>query len=118
MVRNAIAERTGCAVEDVTQVVGAAAVIFSAAGGPMKRREQLPAALALVRKNAGTSLQRLAAAGRLLLVLLSKDQAPSTYNARGVNASLNKLAAGQSALSEKQSAIIDLLRARLPPIPE
>ena len=111
-----LADRTGLAVTDATQVVGAAALIFSAAGPrgmTPPRAAQVPAALALVRAELTTSphLSRLAAAGRQLLVLLAKDQAPQTYHARDTTAALR-------ALRDEQRSLAALIRERLPPVVE
>lgn len=112
-----LADRTGLDVTDATQVVGAAALVFSAAGLPgatTPRAAQLPVALALVRAKlaACPHLARLAAAGRLLLVLLAKGQAPQTYHARDTSAALR-------ALRNEQRSLVALLREiceRLPPL--
>ena len=108
--RRRTADRFGIAAPDVTQVVGAAALVFSAAGGGdpahtlTSRREQVAEALALVRSciigNGCPSLRRLAAAGRFLLVLLSKEQAPHTYHARDTSAALARIEARLASVEE------------------
>lgn len=111
-----LVDRTGIVITDVTQVVGAAALVFSAAGprgAAPPRAAQVSAALALVRTELATSphLLRLAAAGRLLLVLLAKDQAPQTYHARDTSAALR-------ALRDEQRSLAALIRERWPPVTE
>jgi hypothetical protein len=109
--RRRAADRLGVDAPDVTQVVSVAALVFSAAGGgnPSRaftpRREQVADALTLVRaclsgEGSCPSLRRLAAAGRLLLVLLSKEQAPQTYHARDVSAALVRIEARLASIEE------------------
>jgi len=75
------ADRSGLDISDPTLVIGAAALVFPTEKGS-QRRLQATEMLTLVRENLGPHLQRLARAGRLLLVLLSTDQAPQTYAQR------------------------------------
>ena len=73
------------AVTDVTQIVGAAALIFSA--GASNRKEMLRRAHELVAAHITEqcpSLKRLAAAGRLLVIMLDQSQAPITLFQRSV----------------------------------
>ena len=78
------------AAPDVTQVVGAAALIFSA-GDTHSRRVALGSAVELVvRAATGANLTRLKAAGRLLVVVLEKAQAPNTFFQRQVTLALNQ----------------------------
>jgi hypothetical protein len=78
-------------VTDITQVVGAAALIFSAGDGP--RLEVLKGAQERVSRCAAQcpNLARLAAAGRLLVIVLDKAQAPGTFFQRSVGAHLDRL---------------------------
>jgi hypothetical protein len=80
------------AVTDVTQIVGAAALIFSA--GASGRTEVLLRAHALVAAHIAahcSSLARLAAAGRLLVIVLDKSQAPITLFQRSVATHLENI---------------------------
>ena len=79
-------------VTDVTQVVGAAALIFSAGDGA--RLDVLRVAQEWVARSVAArcpNLARLAAAGRLLLIVLDKAQAPSTFVQRSVSVHLERL---------------------------
>ena len=93
-------DRTGIPITDVTQLIGAAALVFPAdhVAGSLPRREQFPAALESVRAAAGPLLQRLSRAGRLLLVLLTPQQAPASFVARETAIELQKLREGQREL--------------------
>ncbi len=66
-------------VTDVTQVVGAAALVFFAGDG--SRLQVLKLAQGEVARTAAQcpNLARLAAAGRLVVLVLDKSQAPSTF---------------------------------------
>lgn len=70
------------AVEDITQIIGAAALIFSCGSEP--RKVFLENVLNIIRINAGPKIQRLAQAGRMLVVVLDKGHSPLTYNQRAV----------------------------------
>ena len=80
------------AVTDVTQIVGAAALIFSA--GASSRKEVLLRAHELVAAHIAAhcpNLARLAAAGRLLVMMLDKSQAPITLFQRSVATHLESI---------------------------
>jgi hypothetical protein len=66
-------------VTDITQIVGAAALVFSssevARASALERAEELVARKAAKLPN----LRRLAAAGRLVVIMLEKGQAPNTH---------------------------------------
>jgi hypothetical protein len=78
-------------VTDITQVVGAAALIFS--GGDGNRFEVLRKAQEKVTHVAAQcpNLARLAVAGRLLVIVLDMSQAPSTYVQRILALNLGRL---------------------------
>lgn len=114
-------------VDDVTQVVGAAAIVFPVVPGS-PRGAQVAAALQLVRDAAGPHLRRLMAAGRLLLILLSNDQAPATVHARDTSAALRRVLDAQKLLARRQvnvaerqtrrlAALTAVIEARLPAPP-
>ena len=124
-VRRRLADRTGVDVPDATRVIGAAALVFSAAGDARPRVEQVSAALNLVRAHAGPNLLRLAAAGRLLLVLLSNDQAPQSLVARETTTAIKSVRDMVQATRVETAAALDALRqavesavARLPAVIE
>jgi hypothetical protein len=79
-------------VSDVTQVVGAAALIFSA-GEEGTRKQALQEAQVLVSRRAAScpNLARLARAGRLLVLVLDRSQAPNTLFQRLVASHLVRL---------------------------
>ena len=80
------------AVDDATQLLGAAALVFSAGEAP--RRLVLEQAVRIVARTAvDANLARLRAAGRLLVVVLDKTQSPATFFQRAVAANLGRLAA-------------------------
>ncbi len=89
------ADRSGLHISDVTSVIGAAAIIFPAEKG-LQRSLQVSKMQMLVRENAGPHLLRLARAGRLLLVLLSLDQAPLTAAQRDTAVSLRQIRTAQN----------------------
>ena len=80
------------AVTDVTELVGAAALVFSAGDAP--RRAVLSDVLALVAAALPTcpNLARLSRAGRLIVLVLEKSQAPNTHFQRAVASNLARLA--------------------------
>ena len=92
-------------VEDITQVVGAAALVFSA--GDESRMVVLRQAEGMVTRSVARcpNLQRLAAAGRLLVVVLDKSQAPNTYFQRAILAQTERVA----AQTERLQSIPELL---------
>ena len=98
-------------VTDVTQVVGAAALIFSAGDG--LRLEVLKKALARVSRSAAQcpNLARMAAAGRLLVIVLDKTQAPSTFFQRSVAAHLDRLRNIPEELAGVAAAVENLTAA-------
>ena len=84
------AEHAGLRVGDVTELVGAAALVFSAGDAP--RRIALARAIAIVRAAAaGPNLSRLARARRLLVVVLDASQSPVTFAQRAIAARLEAL---------------------------
>ena len=95
-------DRSGLRISDATSVIGAAAVVFPVESGS-QRSSQVGGVLQLVRDNAGPHLQRLARAGRLLLVLLSADQAPQTAAQRDTTVLLRQLRKAQN-LQVRQAA--------------
>lgn len=78
-------------VKDITQVVGAAALVFSA--GEERRAEVLKQAEDMVARRVVRcpNLLRLAAAGRLLVIVLDNSQAPNTFFQRVVVAQTERL---------------------------
>ena len=83
-------EHAGVPVGDITALVGAAALVFSAGDAP--RRTVLARAVAAVRAAAvGPNLSRLACAGRLLVIVLDTSQSPVTFSQRAVAARLEAL---------------------------
>ena len=121
------AERSGLNIVDATSIIGAAAIIFPATKRS-PRRQQVPDMLQLVRNNAGLHLQRLSRAGRLLLVLLSLDQAPQTAAQRDTTSLLREVRNEQRQVRDAQRQVRNEQRQvrdelakifeRLPPIPE
>jgi len=74
-------DRMGVVVADVTQVVGAVVLVFSAK--PRQRPEHLDRIANRIRRCVSVPhLHRLAAAGRLLLMLLDTSQASMTFALR------------------------------------
>jgi len=67
-------------VTDVTQVVGTAALIFSAGDGSRPEVLQLAQQMVTCSVEQCPSLARLAVAGRLLLIVLERAQAPRTHS--------------------------------------
>lgn len=90
-------------VEDLTEVVGAAALVFSA--GDSGRRVVLGEAVELVSRNAGQHLRRLIAASRLFVVMLDKGQSPLTVFQRATVAALETSARQMAALSGDVAAV-------------
>jgi len=74
-------DRSGIPVTDTTEVVGAAMLLFSSTKA---RRDTLADIVELAQQSLGSHLrlQRLAQAGRLLLVVLDRSQAPQTFAQR------------------------------------
>ena len=100
------------AVADVTELVGAVALVFSAGDAP--RRAALSDVLALVAAAlpACPNLSRLSRAGRLLVLVLEKSQAPNTHFQRAVASSLARLAPLE-ALPEEVAGLESRLDARV-----
>ena len=99
------------AITDITQIVGAAALIFSA--GANSRREVLLRAQELVAAHiAGhcPHLARLAAAERLVLIVLDKSQAPNTHFQRSVVMHLERIPELTRGLHELTALVRDLLK--------
>ncbi len=107
---------------DVTQLVGAAALVFSAGDEP--RRIALSGAVALVESALAGSgnLRRLAAAGRLLVVVLDKRQSPTTFFERAVARDLGnlgqRLACVPKLIDERLARVPGLIDERLARMPE
>jgi hypothetical protein len=78
-------------VEDITQVVGAAALVFSA--GEERRFAALQQTEDMVARRVVRcpNLLRLAAAGRLLIIVLDNSQAPNTFFQRAMVAQMGRL---------------------------
>jgi hypothetical protein len=98
-------------VTDVTQVVGAAALIFSAGDGA--RLDVLGEAQQRVARSIAAqcpNLARLAAAGRLLLIVLDKAQAPSTFVQRSVSVHLERLRGVPEDLAGLRREMAELAR--------
>jgi hypothetical protein len=98
-------------VTDVTQVVGAAALIFSAGDGA--RLDVLRVAQQRVARSVAEqcpNLARLAAAGRLLLFVLDKAQAPSTFVQRSVRVHLERLRGVPEDLAGVRREMAELAR--------
>ena len=84
------AEHVGVPIDDITELVGAAALVFSAGDTP--RRLVLERTVAAVRAAAvGPNLSRLARARRLLVIVLDTSQSPVTFSQRAVAARLEAL---------------------------
>lgn len=101
---------------DITCLVGIALLCFSAGSDP--RAVQLDRADALVRSQLGRcpGLTRLAAAGRLLVVVLDRTQTPATFNQRAVAAELALSRAEQRRLAlalQRQETMLQQLRESL-----
>ena len=79
-------------VKDITQIVGTAALIFTA-GEEGGRANMLKRVGELVAHKVEqcSNLKRLSAAGRLLIIVLDKSQAPSTYFQRTIAAHYERL---------------------------
>ena len=90
-------------IEDLTQVVGAAALVFSA--GDSGRRVVLGHAVDLVSRFAGQNLRRLVAAGRLFVVVLEKGQSPHTFFQRATAAALDAVARDVDAVARDMTAV-------------
>ena len=75
-------DRSGKALADPTEVIGAAMLFFPATS--RTRRDTLAAIVGVVRQCLGSNrrLQRLAQAGRLLLVVLDRSQTPHSFAQR------------------------------------
>ena len=95
-------------IADVTELIGAAALVFSSGDAP--RCAALTAALALVRRTAMTSpvLSRLMRAGRLLVIVLDKSQSPLTYFQRAVACRLERLDSVPEAVEDVREGIARL----------
>ena len=89
-------------VTDVTQLVGAAALIFSCGEGSCQQQLlQLQRAEELVARAAARlpRLRRLAAAGRLVVIVLERSQTPNTHFQRAMAAQSERLAGQIAALT-------------------
>lgn len=99
-------------VVDITQLVGAAVLVFAAASRgsakPKRRSAQLKSAAALVRKHAGPRMQRLMQAGRLVVVVLSPQQAPQSAAERESFSMLKLLAKSHARLEALMEAVLSV----------
>lgn len=99
-------------VADITQIVGAAVLVFAAASRgsakPNRRSAQLKSATALVKRHAGPRMQRLMQAGRLVLVVLSPQQAPQSAAEREGFSMLKSLAKSQARLEALMEAVLSV----------
>ena len=95
---------------DVTQVVGAAALVFSA--GDCSRLELLGRAeaqvAASVQARPSGALARLAAAGRLIVLVLDKSQTPATFFQRSVASHLSSVSSQLQRLQGIPKAVAEL----------
>ena len=91
-------------VADVTEIVGAAALVFSA--GERPRRVVLDEVAGLVSRRAtGAALRRLIAAGRLFVAVLEKSQSPNTFFQRAMAAELESATRRSAALAGDVAAV-------------
>jgi hypothetical protein len=97
-------QHPGEGVTDVTELIGAAALIFSSGDAP--RRAALTLAVALVQRTAATGpvLSRLMRAGRLLVVILDKSQSPLTYFQRAIASRLERLDSVPEGIARLEAA--------------
>jgi hypothetical protein len=96
------------AATDVTQIVGAAALIFSA--GVSSRKELLRRAQEVVSAHLRVrcpNLSRLAAAGRLLIIMLDKSQAPITLFQRSVATHLESFPEELASFRREMSGVAE-----------
>ena len=112
-----LADRSGLLISDATSVIGAAAIVFPVKKGS-QRSSQVPGVLQLVRKYTGPHLKRLARAGRLLLVLLSTDQAPQSAAQRDTTTLLQHLRKEQMRQAQQVDRQLAMILQRLPPVRE
>lgn len=75
-------DRTGREVTDITSIIGAAGLVFTA--GEMKgdRKSILDKCCQMVRRDGGPNITRLVQAGRFFVMVLDKSQTPVTFIAR------------------------------------
>ena len=113
MLRRCNDRSPGHCAEDVTQLVGAGVLLFSAGAQP--RRVALDSAAALVARvvaDAGCpSLRRLARAGRLVVMVLEQAQCPMTTSQRAVAERLDRLTAAVehcAAAAQRSTAAAEL----------
>jgi hypothetical protein len=105
---------------DITQIVGAAVLVFAAeVSGSAKRRRssQLASAVALVRACAGPFMQRLMQAGRLVVVVLSPQQVPQSAAERDSFSILREVVKSVARIEARLDAQILATKptSRLPP---
>ena len=97
-------EQHGQAVGDLTEIVGAVALVFSA--GEKPRRVVLDDVAGLVSRHAtGASLRRLIAAGRLFVAVLEKGQSPNTFFQRAIAAELKAVSSQMKSASGQIAAV-------------
>ena len=97
------------AATDVTQIVGAAALVFST--GISSRKEMLKRSQEVVSDYIQVhcpNLARLAAAGRLLIIMLDKTQAPITYFQRFVATHLERISEDLASFRREMSRLSGL----------
>ena len=97
----------GDPVADITALVGAAALVYSAGEAP--RRAILGSVQSIVERAArGPNLLRLLRARRLLVVVLDKTQSPTTYFQRSMASEIGRLSTipeAMKALRQGQEAL-------------
>ena len=107
---------------DVTQIVGAAALVFST--GTSSRKEMLRWSQKVVSDYIQVhcpNLARLAAAGRLLIIMLDKTQAPITYFQRSVATHLERIPEDLASFRREMSGLpeqVDQLTQGVAGLPE
>jgi hypothetical protein len=69
-------------ITDVTEVVGAAVLVFCADIHTNVRKTVLADGVSILRAHMGPTLRRLSEAGRLAVMVLSKSEAPQTFTYR------------------------------------
>jgi hypothetical protein len=97
-------------VEDITQVVGAAALVFSA--GEERRFAALQQTEDMVARRVVRcpNLLRLAAAGRLLIIVLDNSQAPNTFFQRAMVAQTVQQTVQLQSIPEQMAKLDKLTR--------
>jgi hypothetical protein len=99
--------RTARVVRDITSIIGAAGLIFSAGVAP--RADVLAGACAMVQANAGAHVKRLMQAGRFFVMVLDKSQMPQTGFQRAVAELLIKQGRRLETIAEE---VVDAIERR------